>query len=140
MSAYYGATPVQKIGHKQQMWQKLENFTYDPALLEMEPLTFFNNRKSVAPVNMYDCRFNQPDGWDQRKPRCDRRLVSHVHPEIYNEEERKVVPVTWSLWHGRPSLGQLDVPGKEHARRPQIVTFYRRFGLNLQMEMEQKPA
>lgn len=57
----------------------------DPALLETEPLTFFNNRKSRAPINMYDSCFNQPEGWDQRKPRCDRRLVSHVHPEIYIE-------------------------------------------------------
>lgn len=57
-----------------------------------------------------------------------------------SQEERKVVPVTWSLWHGRPVLEQLDAPDKEHARRPQIVTFYRRFGLNLQMEEERKPV
>ena len=50
------------------------------------------------------------------------------------------MPVLWSFWYGRPSLEQYDFPGKAHARRPQVSTFYRRFGLNFQMELEQKPV
>ncbi|XP_026293507.1 uncharacterized protein LOC113217703 [Frankliniella occidentalis] len=138
MSAYFGPSPVQTIGHKQQMWRKLENFDYDPALAEIGLLTYFNNRKTHSTVNMYDSLFNQPEGWDQRRPRCDRRLVSHIHPEIYEEEEGKIVPVLWSLSYGRPTLPQIDYPAKEFARRPQMASFYRR--LNLQIELERKAS
>ncbi|KAK3926850.1 hypothetical protein KUF71_015186 [Frankliniella fusca] len=138
MSAYFGPSPVQTIGHKQQMWRKLENFQYDPALAEMAPLTYFNNSKTPRAVNMYDSLFNQPEGWDQRRPRCDRRLVSHIHPEIYEEEEAKVVPVLWSLSYGRPTLPEIDLPSKEFNRRPQMATFSRR--LHLQMTLERQAA
>lgn len=51
-----------------------------------------------------------------------------------------MVPVLWSLWYGRPALPPLEPRATEFARRPQLATFYRRCGLSLQMDQEQKPV
>lgn len=54
-------------------------------LADAAPLNYFGHSKAAESVSHYDCRFNSPEGWDQRRARCDRRPTSRVHSKIYDE-------------------------------------------------------
>ena len=132
---------VTKMKAFQEFYKKVERIP-DP-LMELHydpPMTYYNNLKTYPSFVPYDLYHNFDENFDSKSSRDDRRRLGPILENIYKEEEKKFVPITNQLWYGRPVLFENLLDFESRFNKPSATKdFYRRQGINITPELEQKP-
>ncbi|KAM9340291.1 cilia- and flagella-associated protein 90 [Symphorus nematophorus] len=109
----------------------LSTFSYiPPRRREPKETSFFNRDSKVPEVFVYDQVFHQPQGYDMRRPRDDRKHFKGRGLDIQEEEKSRAVPVRSSSEYGRRPVPKLYQQGQRFSRVARIqAEFFMKNGI-----------